>query len=40
MEYELDPDSIRRARLAVAVRTEDCRTLLSILGILPGPDTG
>ncbi|MDI9979319.1 MULTISPECIES: hypothetical protein [Rhodococcus] len=35
-------NSIRRARLAVAARAhdaDDCRTLLSILGILPEPDT-
>ncbi|TQC39985.1 hypothetical protein EEB14_57240 [Rhodococcus sp. WS4] len=42
VEHELDPDSIRRAWLAVAARAhdaEDCRILLSSLGILPEPDT-
>ncbi|MFZ2174727.1 MAG: hypothetical protein WAW17_11965 [Rhodococcus sp. (in: high G+C Gram-positive bacteria)] len=41
LEHELDPNSTRRARLAVAAHTHaaDCRTLLSILGILPEPDT-
>ena len=35
-------NSIRRARLAVAARAhdaDDCRTLLSILRLLPEPDT-
>ena len=34
VEHELDHDSIRRTRH----HAEDCRTLFSILGILPGPD--
>lgn len=41
-KVEQGTNSIRRAPLAVAAHAhdaDDCRTLLSVLGILPGPDT-